>query len=240
MGILKNYVDKRLNYGRNHIKNFTTNIADNSIIVDIGAGFGDDLLTIKSNNPNVQLEAVEAYRPFHEGLKNKGIRVHHVNIERGILPFEDQSVDVILCNQILEHCKEIWWILHEISRVLKVGGLLIVGVPNLASLHNRFLLLFGHQPTAIQNNSAHVRGYTKNDFIKFLNSGFENGYSLKDFGGGNFYPFPPGIAKVLARFFPKMAVGIFFKFYKEKTYKNSFLSYPMNRRLQTNFYVGKS
>lgn len=235
---LNQIVDKGLNYGRHHVKKFTANVPDQSVVVDLGAGKGDDLLIVKSNNSTVELVAIECYAPYQKKLEEKNIRVHNANIEKDSLPFADQSVDIIICNQILEHCKEIWWIAHEISRVLKIGGVLIVGVPNLASLHNRILLMLGRQPTSIQNNTAHVRGYTKNDFVKFLNSGFQNGYSVRGFGGANFYPFPPFLAKPLARLFPTMAVVMLLKFVKEKEYKGGFLTFPIEQQLETNFYLG--
>lgn len=63
-----------------------------------------------------------------------------LNIERDPLPFADESVDIFMANQVLEHCKEIFWIFSEVSRCLKPGGCFIIGVPNLAALHNRLLL----------------------------------------------------------------------------------------------------
>src|SRR6218665_1962353 len=235
---LNQIVDKKLNYGRHHIKRFTENIPDQSVVVDLGAGYGDDLFVVKSNNSTAELVAVECFVPYQKHLEEKKVRVCSVNIEREKLPFADQSVDVIISNQVFEHCKEIWWITHEISRVLKVGGVFVLGVPNLASFHNRILLMFGIQPTSIQNNSAHVRGYTKNDFLKFLNSGFREGYSLQGFGGGNFYPFPPFLAKPLASLFPTMAVGMFLKLVKRKEYNGGFLAFPVEQELETNFYLG--
>ena len=38
---------------------------------------------------------------------------------KGTAPFEDETVDILIVNQILEHCKEIFWIFHELTRVLK-------------------------------------------------------------------------------------------------------------------------
>ena len=57
----------------------------------------------------------------------------------------------MIANQILEHTKEVFWIWHEIARVLAPQGQLILGVPNLASAHNRLLLLLGRQPTRDQD-----------------------------------------------------------------------------------------
>ena len=232
-------IDKSLNWGRANIELFCNNISSAGVIVDIGAGKGADLDITEKYFKDATRIAVEAYPPYQDILTSKGYKVISLNIECEKLPFEDNSVDIIICNQIMEHCKEIWWILHEITRVLKVGGSLIVGIPNLASCHNRFLLTIGRQPTSIQNNSAHVRGYTKSDFIKFLNTGFPQGYVLKQFAGSNFYPFPPTIAKPLAHLFPTLAWSIFFEFRKQKNYSDKgFLIYPVSEKLETNFYLG--
>ena len=51
--------------------------------------------------------------------------------------------------------------MHEFSRVLKVGGQIIVGLPNLAALHRRILLLLGKQPTCIRANGALSEGSLK-------------------------------------------------------------------------------
>ncbi len=231
-------IDKSLNYGRHFIKKFSQDVKPGAIVIDLGAGYGNDLLIIKENIPNAKLHAVENFPPYVEDLRAKGITVHDKNIERDILPFSDNTVDLVIGNQIIEHCKEIWWIFHEINRVLKVGGSAIIGVPNLASLHNRFLLLIGNQPTSIHNHKAHVRGYTKNDLCKFISEGSENALELTDFGGSNFYPLPPVLAQPLAKILPTMSVGIFFKFEKKKEYSGSFLKYPIETKLETNFHLG--
>jgi SAM-dependent methyltransferase len=130
--------------------------------------------------------------------------------------------------------------LHEISRILKKGGNLIIGVPNLASLHNRLLLLLGEQPSCIQNNSAHIRGYTKKDILKLLDSCFPGGYKLKQFKGSNFYPLPSFLAKPLAHVFPDFAWSIFLRLEKQKPYNKQFLEFPVENQLETNFYLGKN
>ncbi len=232
-------IDKRLNYGRHHITDFLKTAAPFKTVVDLGAGHGDDLLAARQYSPDVQLIALENYPSYIAELEGKGISVFSSNIERDRLPFDDNTVDVIIMNQILEHVKEVFWIMHEVTRVLKVNGHFIIGVPNLASLHNRLLLLFGNQPTCIQNDSAHVRGYTRNDINKLLDSGFKGGYALVKSGGSNFYPFPPSMAKPLARLFPTMAWGMFLCFKKNRSYTDSgYIRFPLIRALETNFYTG--
>lgn len=233
-------IDRKLNYGRHLIAKFANQAKPFSTVLDIGAGHGDDLMIFKSTQPNAQLFAIENYKPYAEELNKRGVKVFEINLESDSLPFDDESVDVIIANQILEHCKEIWWMFHELSRILKVNGKIIIGVPNLASLHNRLLLLLGEQPTAIKNNSAHVRGYTKKDLLRFINSGFPDGFVLRNFGGSNFYPFPGILAKPLAKIFPTYAWSIFIMMEKNKKYNHGFLKFPIDAQLETNFYLGKT
>jgi len=74
------------------------------------------------------------------------------------LPFRDETWDVILCNQVLEHIYEDSSALLELNRVLRKDGLLIIGVPNegcgLAQLRNNVL-----QPK-ISATTDHVNFYT--------------------------------------------------------------------------------
>ena len=214
-------------------------VAPFSSVLDIGAGMGADLDLAHSASPSAALFAVESYAPAIEVLRGKGVEVFPLNVERGELPFSDEGLDVIMANQVMEHMKEIFWIMHEVSRTLKMGGYLIIGVPNLASLHNRLLLLAGRHPTSIRSRSAHVRGYTRADVVQFLEVIFPGGYELKQVLGSNFYPLPPFIAEPMAKTFGSLAVSMFFLFEKKKPYAREFLEYPVRQRLETNFFLGE-
>ncbi len=232
-------INRSLNYGRHLIKKFLASAGQYQTVLDIGAGCGDDLMLARMINQKAVLHAIEVSSENARKLAQKNIIVYSIDIEKDLFPFSDSSVDVIIANQVLEHSKEIFWIFHEITRVLRVGGKIIVGVPNLAALHNRILLVFGKQPSSIKTASAHIRGFTKEDILKFIESCFPGGYKLKAFNGSNFYPFPPLIAKPLASIFPTMAWGIFFMLEKQREYKKGFLDFPETERLETNYYRGK-
>jgi len=237
-------VDKNLNYGRDVIKGFAEKLNKYSNVLDIGAGSGIDLLCYreavkKKGEGKVELLALEAYPSNLEKLKKNNINAFNIDLERERFPFDDNSLDVVSANQILEHTKEFFWIMHEVTRVLKVGGCFVIGVPNLASLHNRLLLLVGNQPTCIKVNSAHVRGFTKNGLIDSIDSIWNNGFKLIDFKGSNFYPFPPFLAKPLSKIFPNASTCIFLMLEKTKEYsEKDFLIYPVDNKLETNYYLG--
>jgi len=233
--------DRRLNYGRHLITEWTSNIrAENPCVLDVGAGEGIDLDLVKSQLGNsARYVAIESWNPFVELLQSKGVEVYDTNIERESLPLEDESVDLIIANQILEHTKELFWIMHEFSRVLKVGGQIIIGVPNLAALHNRILLLLGSQPTCIRANGAHIRGFTKSGLNQIVN--VWGGYNLNEFRGANFVPLPPNLAKIAANMLPSFSVCIFSLFEKKMSYDGAtYLEYPQKNKLATNYFIGKS
>lgn len=231
-------IDRSLNYGRHLIKKYLEKSTPFSTVLDLGAGPGIDLRAAALVSPQAKLHAVEVFPPYATELTKMGISVHDLNIECFPLPFSDASLDVIIANQVLEHTKEIFWIFHEVSRVLKTGGKLIIGVPNLASLHNRLLLAIGSQPSSIKTASAHIRGFTKKDLIYFIDACFPGGYSLQAFGGSNFYPFSPFPAKLLARTFPSFAWGIFLLLEKKIAYDGGYVRFPASQHLESNFYLG--
>jgi ubiquinone/menaquinone biosynthesis C-methylase UbiE len=229
-------VDKKLNYGREQLSALLSNIKFDTpepIILDIGAGDGVDLMSVRRKFPGASLHAVDAIENKSTKLINQGIKVYLSDIESDKLPFASESVDFIIANQIFEHCKNVFWIMHEISRVLKVGGHVYIGVPNLASLHNRFLLFLGKQPTCINSRSAHVRGFTRPDLRAFVETVSNQSYKEKDFFGSNFYPFSPFLARWLSRFFPSFSVCIFLLFRKLDDCGDAFLQ--ATDGLATNF-----
>jgi len=76
------------------------------------------------------------------------------------LPFENETVDEIICVHVLEHIRDLEFVMREFHRVLKVNGVLRVWVPHCFS------------PGAF-GDSTHVRFFT---FETLLN--FDNRHSL--------------------------------------------------------------
>lgn len=88
------------------------------------------ILNIGSLSKNLQF--------LHPGIKNLDI-CHYPNIDFIAdvchLPFEDESVDMIIFKNVLEHVKYPEKALNEIKRVLKKGGIFYVKVPFLQPFH---------------------------------------------------------------------------------------------------------
>jgi ubiquinone/menaquinone biosynthesis C-methylase UbiE len=111
--------------------------------------------------------------------------------------------DLVICNQVLEHLKDFHSILYDIVRVTKPGGYIIIGIPNLAHLINRFYLLFGIQPMCIALQSSHVRGFTHKAFEQILQ--LTPGITYMACAGSKLiYPLPLPLAIPLS----KVCIGI--------------------------------
>ncbi len=123
-------------------------------------------------------------------VKQAGIEFRKVDLETDDFPDADSAFDVVICNQVFEHIKNIYGALTEIHRVLRTGGFLILSVPNLSALHNCLLLALGRQPTTMAIRGSHIRGYAIHSMTEFVTrNGHFNIRALKGYG---LHPFLSG------------------------------------------------
>lgn len=92
-------------------------------IIDVGCGNGRHLRLMPHNSVGVDLVPPPSY------LKKKySLLVHDLNNNK--LPFRDGSFDVVFCSHVIEHLESPYKVLKEFHRILKRGGVLILGIPN--------------------------------------------------------------------------------------------------------------
>ena len=98
------------------------------IVIDIPAGNGvttEILLALGCK--------VEPYDLFPEYFLVKGIECKNVDINEG-LPLANNYADFIICQEGIEHFNNQLKMFTEFSRVLKVGGKLIITTPSISNL----------------------------------------------------------------------------------------------------------
>lgn len=234
---LLRFVSAEEQYGRHIIKSFAKKISANNVC-DLGVGTGADLIIFKKYHPKIKLYGVDFTNKLMDDPLLRGVNLQIKNIEDEPLDLPDESIDVFIANQILEHTKEIFWINDQVARKLKVGGYFIIGLPNISSLHNRLMFLFGCQPTQLKTYSAHVRGFAHKEIIKFFDQVWPKSYELISRQGAQFYPLPKILSRFLCRLVPSLAFSNFYLFRKIKSYQGEFLAYPKAAQLETNFFVG--
>jgi SAM-dependent methyltransferase len=143
---------------------------------------------------------VEVYEGPAAEAEAAGMEIARIDLEAERLSWPDESVDVVVCNQVLEHLKNVWMPMTEMHRVLRPGGHAVLSVPNLASLHNRVLLALGRQPTSVRVFGPHVRGYAFREFCDFVEHG--GAYEIEQAVTAGFYPLPARLSPPLSRLWP--------------------------------------
>jgi SAM-dependent methyltransferase len=91
----------------------------------------------------------------------------------GPFPFADNSYDIVISNQVLEHIDNLTNLMNESHRVLKKGGIFIASVPYFRSswsvvdpTHVRFF--------SMQTMNYYVSGKLQHDLNRFIEPGFSS------------------------------------------------------------------
>jgi methionine biosynthesis protein MetW len=127
-------------------------------VLDVGCGDGEVVSMLKEHRPALK-EAVgmDLAASVVERLARRGAR--GVQGDAGARwPFADESFQVVICAEVIEHVFDTDLLVREAFRVLAPGGQFIVTTPNLAYLANRVLLMLGVQPLATETSTSRLLG----------------------------------------------------------------------------------
>ncbi len=132
-------------------------------ILDVGAGFGILALTLADKGYSIDALDLEQSRVDALNARKREITVLDARIRafQGSiteLPFEDNSYDLIICSEVVEHVKDDVKAIAELNRVLSPGGTLIITVPYHSKNNERIYPMFGHERP----------GYTEADMRRLL------------------------------------------------------------------------
>ncbi|MEM9293642.1 MAG: class I SAM-dependent methyltransferase [Acidobacteriota bacterium] len=175
-------------YHRNHRRRLAADLWLAGRVLDDGArvleyGAVPLLMTGALAATGYRVDALDiAPQRFASSIAELGLKVSRCDVEREAVPFEDDSFDAVLFNELFEHLRiDPIFTLEEVLRVLRPGGLLLLSTPNLRSFRGlRNLLLHdrGHAVSAgiyrqyekLQSlgHMGHVREYTVRDVAEFL------------------------------------------------------------------------
>ncbi|MDT9000873.1 methionine biosynthesis protein MetW [Paucibacter sp. APW11] len=113
-----------------------------SRVLDLGCGTGELLAWLQAHKGcsgyGVELDDANLL-----ACAQRGVNVIQLNLEEGLSIFEDQSFDVVLQLETLQHLRNTEAMLRETARVGRTG---IVSFPNFAHWPNRLQVLLGRMP----------------------------------------------------------------------------------------------
>ena len=121
---LKNYLYNYRLRKRAINKIFKTECSVSGINLEVGCGISP-MLAASDNVIYTDLShlALKTLIKFNQGGKYVAGAADH-------LPFRSHSISTVICSEVLEHLPDDQVALNEISRILKIGGILILTVPH--------------------------------------------------------------------------------------------------------------
>lgn len=141
-------------------------------ILDLGCGSGEVTNVVLLKNPfisklrlnitglDISNSTVQAY------IENTGQNAVVGNV--GNLPFLNDSFDIVILDDVIEHLEDTDACIAELHRVLRPHGILLLSTPNLAAWFNRIFLLFGIQPIFSEVSFLNIFGRPGSDVVGHL------------------------------------------------------------------------
>ena len=117
-------------------------IPEGSRVLDLGCGKGELLAHLRDAR-GCSGYGVEIADDNVLACERRGVSVIQLNLEDGLALFEDQSFDVVLQLDTLQHLRNTETMLRETARVGRIG---IVSFPNFAHWPNRLSVASGRMP----------------------------------------------------------------------------------------------
>ncbi len=99
-------------------------------VIDVGCGTKPYENIIREKLKN------KAKKVLYEGIDFYGSKADiKLDINNKPLPYKDNSIDIVICTEVLEHVYKPFFVLEEMKRVLKKGGLLVITSPFFFPIH---------------------------------------------------------------------------------------------------------
>lgn len=186
----------------------------NARFLDCGCGDGVFTIDVAKNIDTNYIFGTEIIEEEIKKARSNNIEVEYGDLNTK-LPYKNNTFDVILANQVIEHLYNTDIFIKELFRVCKPGGYVIVATVNLASTLNILYLLFGKQPPAthvsdevvvgspfinitngkIIKGQSHIRVFTMKALKGLLQY---HGFKIEKCKSAGYYPFPKAIARMFS------------------------------------------
>ena len=156
----------------------TFNDQDISSVCDVGCGNGVFTASIKKYKHVTKLIGVDSNKHALEEASKIGfdLLVHVHDFSNDTLPIDSESFDLVVCKDVLEHLVNPNYLMDEINRILKPGGVLLLHVPNHFTLYRRIIFLFNNKIDTFswfsksdRFNFPHIRFFTLPSVLTLLN-----------------------------------------------------------------------
>jgi methionine biosynthesis protein MetW len=170
----------------------TSMVPYGSRVLDLGCGNGELLAHLQAQH-GCSGYGVEIDDANVLACVQRGVQVIQLNLDQGLALFGDQSFDVVLQIDTLQHLRNAETMLRETVRVGRMG---VVTFPNFAHWPNRLSVLQGHMPVTKKlpyqwYDTPNIRVGTFADFRALAEKNhlrIQDAFGLQEFGQVRWWP----------------------------------------------------
>lgn len=113
-------------------------------VLDLGCNEGIFTEKIIRNVNTAHIPGVEVMQSALLKSKQKGIESVKADANNN-LPFTNNSLDVIVSNQVIDHLIDLDRFVEDVYMILRPNRYAVISTENLSSFHALFALVFGYQ-----------------------------------------------------------------------------------------------
>jgi SAM-dependent methyltransferase len=112
------------------------------------------------------------------------------------LPFENESLDVVVATEVIEHLNNPRNLIDEAGRILTPGGRLVLSTPNAESFAQRVRFLFSGRFDYFSENDFKGSGHLHPIFNWLLERWYRDLFTLEVYDSYSFHLRVPGVARI--------------------------------------------
>ncbi|MFH1194508.1 MAG: class I SAM-dependent methyltransferase [bacterium] len=161
----KNYAADLLEFGEGYIK-----ITKDTTILEIGSGAGGTLTFLTDSENRYAIDPLEYYYSTVIKFIDQRDKSVKYSTEKGEnLPFPDKMFDLIIMDNVLDHCDNPLEVMNEIDRVIKKDGLIYFR----QNTYHLWGKIVRYLMEIVTIDKGHPHTFSKNDLKKlFITSNF--------------------------------------------------------------------
>ena len=103
--------------------------AHDALVLDMESGLGYNLNTLHKHFSNI-VAADISLRALKHSKEHVRLKINYVVCDIQNMPFKDNSVDIVVCTETLEHVPDMQRAINECYRILKESGYIFISYPH--------------------------------------------------------------------------------------------------------------
>jgi 2-polyprenyl-3-methyl-5-hydroxy-6-metoxy-1,4-benzoquinol methylase len=99
-------------------------------VLEVGCGDGNTLALLKEQGLCDWAAGIEVFPAAAAAARHRLDAVFEGSVEHMTIPLPPESLDLVLCLDVLEHLVDPWAVARRLAALLKPGGAVIASIPN--------------------------------------------------------------------------------------------------------------